>query len=335
MKLPALLASDLHLTSNPADEYRWELFPWLTEQIRRAGAKTLVLCGDLTDAKDYHPSELVNRTVKVIDQMSALCDVMIIRGNHDYLRDGHMFFEFLNALPHVNVITKPCDDGVTDPDGALTLYLPHTKTPMKDWSGFDFSNFAYVFMHQTAPGSLAGNGQAMGGEEMPLLNAAGKVFSGDIHVPQKVGPIEYIGSPYHVHFGDNFQTRVIEIDRSGKQFDLHFPSIRKVMLDVTSLDDFVEASRGLGAKDQVKVRVSLPESEKHYWRAVKATIEHAGADFDLRSVELRVQKSDQRAQAGDRPVALFDPIECVYSYVDGQGLGHELLEAALECMEEK
>lgn len=332
MKLPCIIASDLHLTSNPADAYRWGLFAWLMKQAKREQAKTLLLLGDITDAKDYHSSTLVNCVVDAIDDMRQVFErVVILRGNHDYLRDGHMFFEFLNRLPGVEVITKPTEDI----DGELSMFLPFTRTPAKDWAGLDFSHYRYLFLHQTIAGAVASNGQKMDGETLPPLDA-GKVYSGDIHVPQIIGGVEYIGSPYHVHFGDRFKARCVVLEKNGNPVDLHFPSPARVMLDVDGdAKHIAEALGTLQAGDQVKVRIALPEADKAQWRVLKATIEElcAATKIELAGVELRVQKEGGRVRPGDRPAAMFDPAEATYRFVDEHGLGAELLDIAMECIE--
>ena len=329
MKLPCIIASDLHLTANPADEYRWALLPWLAQQCKLEQAKTLLLLGDLTDAKDYHASTLVNRVVRLIKMLTESVErIVILRGNHDYLRDGHMFFEFLDRLPGVEVITKPTEDI----DGELSMFLPFTRTPAKDWANYDFSHYRYLFLHQTVAGAVASNGQTMDGEALPPLNAA-KVYSGDIHVPQIIGPVEYVGSPYHVHFGDRFKARCVVIERGRKAVDLHFPSPARVMLDVSGVVTFLEAIKGLQAHDQVKVRVALPEPDKHRWKGIKADIESLCAkdEIELCGIELRVQKSDLRVRIGQRTA--FDPVAALYRFVDEHDLGPELLDVAMEIIE--
>src|ERR1700756_2997969 len=184
MKLPALITSDLHFTANPRDEYRWALWPWLRKTCEKEGAHTLLILGDLTDAKDHHSAKLVNRIMREIEATRNCVErLIILQGNHDYEATGHPFFAFLSALPGVTFASRPLD---TSSEGEAALFLPHTKTPLKDWSGFDWSMYHYVFMHQTVDGSIASNGQRMAGDAFPDMQSAGKIYSGDIHVPQLV-----------------------------------------------------------------------------------------------------------------------------------------------------
>lgn len=287
-----------------------------------------MILGDLTDAKDYHPAQLVNRVVAVFQMLLAqvpFLDIYLLRGNHDYLKDGHMYFEFLGALG-VQVITKPTEDQ----SGDLAYFLPYSKTPAKDWAGLDFSHYRWLFMHQTITGAIASNGQAMEGERLPPLNAA-KVYSGDIHVPQVVQGVEYVGSPYHVHFGDAFVPRAVALDHDGKAFDLHFPSPRRVMIDV---DPMFVHTLDLNKGDQVKVRVHLDESQKHGWQEIRrVTIEQVTrSGAELHGLELKVIKSGHRLE-GRRARVGITPEEALYRFVERDDLGGDLYDIGMEVLE--
>lgn len=293
----------------------------------------MVIAGDLTDAKDYHVSTLTNRIVAEVDNLRRMgCHVEILMGNHDYLREGHAYFDFLSRLGGVRFITSICDDG--DQAGPLTLFLPHTKTPVADWQGLDFSHFSYVFMHQTAPGSVASNGQKMDGEALPSMKGP-KVYSGDIHVPQVLGDIEYIGSPYHVHFGDRFTPRAILIDSRGRSHDLHFDTISRVTLTVDSLRDLKRQSIKPG--DQIKLRIKLSESDKHEWHRIKREAstwlreQHA----EVHDVELVLQGAARRRLfvAGVTPASVHETdADAVLRYVLAEELGGDALDIGLELV---
>lgn len=336
MQLPAVLASDLHLTANPADRYRWGLFPWLCDELQAERAQTLVLLGDLTDAKDYHPAELVNAVVDAVNRLrAAVPRVIILMGNHDLLKANQMFFQFLGTLPGVEVISKPTED--SDLVGPPTFFLPYSKTPARDWAGMDFSHYHYLFMHQTVAGSVASNGQTMDGESLPAL-AASKVYSGDIHVPQTVGPVEYVGSPYHVHFGDKFVPRCIAVDRQRVAHDLHFKCINRVTLDARSIEDLGTKMDALHGGDQVKIRLTLRESDKHAWQRLRreATQMARDACLELHGLDLIVDRRRRRVgatTAAGTPAAHKSPQESLLEFVAADDLGASLLDTGLECLE--
>ena len=329
MRLPALLCSDLHLTDQPATEYRWGLFPWLAEQIKTHHVKTLLCLGDLTDAKDYHSAELTNRIVKSVADL-PIGDIKILAGNHDWLKRGHEYFRFLNRLPNAAFITEPMED--PDVHGVATYYLPYSKNPAKDWVGRDFSHYNYLFLHQTVKGAVASNGQTMEGEPLPALNA-GRVFSGDIHVPQNIGGLTYVGSPYHVHFGDNFKPRCILIDRHGRESDLHFETIKRVSVKVEGLRQLRKLAFRAG--DQVKVTLTLTPSEGHDWSRIKreaiAILTEAGVN--LQGFELNLPRASRRVLVGGTEgQGRLTPPSLIWDFVNREELGGDALEVAMEVL---
>ena len=331
MELPTLLTSDLHLTDNPADDYRWKLFDFLADRCQAEGVKTLGILGDLTDAKDYHPSRLTNRIVEQIVRMRALVDeVIILEGNHDYLRKGHAYFEFLNHLPGIRFIVKPYEDLTGSKAG---LWLPHTKTPMQDWKDWDFTHYNYVFMHQTAPGSIASNGQAMDGDALPDFGES-KIYSGDIHVPQVIGSIENVGSPYHVHHGDNFHPRCVLLDRRGRAVDLHFDSIRRLSVKVRSLEELrrMDIKRG----DHLKLTFELSQADKHSWAAIKRKAAEEMADHGvvLNDLSLKVAGSTvPLSYAGDlKKSERMSDAEVLTRFVTNEDLGGDALDVGLALL---
>lgn len=293
----------------------------------------MVIAGDLTDAKDYHVSTLVNRIVAVVDDLRRVgVRVEILMGNHDLLRAGHAYFEFLNRLENVRFITQVCDDG--DKTGPLALFLPYTKTPVSDWQGLDFSHFSYVFMHQTAPGSVASNGQKMDGETLPPMKGP-KVYSGDIHVPQTIGDIEYIGSPYHVHFGDRFTPRAVLIDSRGRAHNLHFDTISRVTLTVDSLRDLKQQVIKPG--DQIKLRIKLSDADKHEWHRIRreASVWLRDHHVEVHDIELVLNRSVRRrlheSTAAPTPTRETDA-DAVLRYVLSEELGGDALDIGLELV---
>lgn len=292
------------------------------------GVKTVNILGDITDAKDKHAASLVNKVAEGI--CSIDCErVNILAGNHDWLQKGEEFFRFLNMVVGIRFITSPWEDSHKQ---NLAMYLPYSKNPAQDWASFDFSYYEFLFLHQTVKGAIASNGQAMEGEALPPLNAA-RVYSGDIHVPQTINGVTYIGSPYHVHFGDNFTPRVLLLDKYGKEKWLHFPAPRRIVVKANNLGDIRRIK--LDEHDQVKVRMNLDEADKHNWLRIKRDVinhlENRGVLVN--GVELEVKKSTMRIQAEARAIAMT-PLQAVQKYVDREDLGGMTLDAAFDVIEE-
>jgi hypothetical protein len=199
----------------------------------------------------------------------------------------------------------------------------------------DFSHYDYLFMHQTVKGSIASNGQEMDGEELPPLNA-GKVYSGDIHVPQVIGSVEYVGSPYHVHFGDNFRPRCILLDSRNRAVDLFYEGISRVTLRIRSLKE-LHGVDWLKPGDQVKLVVTLAEAEKADWRRIKAdAVKQLGRfKVELEDVQLVIDRSERqrhRVGGGNASSSRQSDPDAILAYVEREGLGGEAYDVGLELI---
>ena len=332
MKYPCLVTTDLHLVDSPTTSYRWDLFPWINQQVVKYGVRSIRILGDITDAKDNHPASLVNRLVGSLQALHT-DDLMILAGNHDWLLRGQEFFRFLNFLPGVRFITQPTEDA-TVAYGDSIIMLPFTKTPAKDWADIDWGHYDYAFMHQTVAGARASNGQVMEGEGVPPMGVRKRVYSGDIHVPQTIKGVTYIGSPYHVHFGDDFSPRVLLLDAGGKETWLQMPSPRRVVINVASLAELRRMELDEG--DQVKLRMTLTLEEKHAWSRIKreavAILEDKGAI--VQGTELRLDKTTQGVDRdAARHHATLTPADLVMRYVQRDELGGAVYDAGMDVLE--
>lgn len=297
----SILTSDLHLTTNPRDEYRWELFPWLAEQCRKKKARWLYILGDLCDAKDNHPSSLVNSVVQALLGLVEAADLdrlVILRGNHDGVDPDWPYFRFLGEFPKVKFIATPQRMWNSEPSADVFL-LPHSRSPSKEWDDVvraQWSRCSCVLAHVTVQGAEAENEKRLDGVSVSVFAKARKVWSGDVHVPQVRGKVEYVGAPYPIRFGDSFKPRVVWLDDRGKAHDLYFPTIARRLLD---LEPPIKALPSLRRGDQVKVRVHLSRSEYGRWRELKEGIREgaSSAGIDLVAVELVPKQEDARSSA--------------------------------------
>lgn len=311
-----LLTSDLHLTDSSRDEYRWTLFHWLKKVMQEYEAEALWILGDLTDAKDYHSSRLVNRVVSSLDYLKL--PIFIVRGNHDGLDPDCPYFRFLNALPNVTFYSQPTRDHGF-------LIVPHSKNE-EDFPP-PMPSEDLVFMHATFSGAVADNGQTLTGVPASVLDRykGKKIFSGDVHVPQtleaKAIPnschterspeLTYVGSPYHVHFGDKFDPRVLLLDTdNGRTRSILVPGPRRRVFDVREgrgikEHDLKAANKG----DQCKVRIHLNRydvAEAKVWRElVREECEEAG--LDLVAIEMVMVQKEERESNDARPVTSLSP----------------------------
>jgi hypothetical protein len=252
------------------DEYRWKLFEHLEQVFANGMLDSLWVLGDLTEFKDYHSSRLVNRIIDSFWRLrtkTKLNEIHIVKGNHDGVDPNTPYFLFLNRIPWIRFYHKPT---VIDFKGEKIAVLPHSTKPEEDWGEIELGNPSFILTHATFSGAEGENGVRLSGLPPDLFDGIrAKVFSGDIHVPQKVGRVEYIGSPYPIRFGDSFEGRTITFPL-GKRKDIPLPNIRKAKARIRSVEDLKAVSLSKG--DMLKVELELRESEIGRWHKEKRDI---------------------------------------------------------------
>lgn len=326
-----IFTADLHLTDLPRDSHRWDLFPWLGKQARKHGVETIILGGDITDAKDKHSAQLTNKLVQSLCDLSKDASIWILRGNHDYIDEQEPFFGFVRGFKHINFITKPTV--LVLPNDVNVLLLPNTRNWEQEWEGQNF-RYPLIFCHQTFEGSESETGFKLpGGIPTSVLAAAGAVYSGDIHKPQMVGKnIEYVGAPYRIRFGDDFTPRVLLIEEDGETKDLKFETKNKVLLEFGI--KYVGSANwvnGLNEGDQVKVRIRLQRSQYAEWSAIKKQIIEDASEckLELTGPELVPipDKPKKPAKGAEKPAGGNLPDQAVAAYAEQKRASSAMAEA--------
>lgn len=307
-----IISTDWHLTANPNDDYRWDIFPEIEamHSSTLGTCKGLIMCGDLTDKKDNHPSSLVNELVDNLQDLANFFPVYILAGNHDYIDSDCPFFRFLNLIDENIHFIQTISTGRLALRGSVELlpiksfeilFIPHIRHGIEyevkkylDVRGLDFKSFDLVFLHHTFQGAKASSGQELDGTSTKFFKQFDcPVYSGDIHVPQKLGPVEYIGSPYTVHFGDNYKPRMILLYADGSTVD-YFPEdfVTKHTFTVTSPEALEKKIKELPKGDKVKVRLRVRKQDFGQWEQHKKQIVEMVNlyELDLHGVEVQQSK---------------------------------------------
>jgi predicted phosphodiesterase len=293
-----LISGDLHWSANPRDDYRHAFVKQLRSLITEHGADTVVLVGDFTEAKDRHDAELVNMVVGHIDRLSQLVDKLILlRGNHDSRTDPLMpFFKFLGRLPNVTWVNVPTAIG-------SYLFLPHTSSYKKEWAEYienKFAGFDIVFAHNTFDGTLGDNGRKLEGVPTGIFPKGLTVISGDVHSPQRVGPVTYVGAPYQIDFGDQYQPRVLLLE-DGKMTSIPCRGPQKQLVEIRSVRELRKV-RGLIKDDILKVRVTIDRSQTAKWHEIREDVRAWGDDngYRVHVVQPVIEDADRRLDISKR-----------------------------------
>lgn len=289
-----IIAGDTHLTDNARDGYRFGLFDWLAKQQRKNETVATFLAGDLCDAKDRHSATLVNKVVEGLLKLKP--PVYIAMGNHDYRDHQSPFFKFLNHIEGIHFIIEP----TVIKAGKRMAVIPHYRTQdaFADAVNLCGSGSDSFLVHQTFDGAIAESGVLLNGlsaSPIESLKPPLGVYAGDVHRPQTQGMVTYIGCPYHVRFGDDFNPRVFWVNSAGKKSNLYFDAPFKWSLIIRDAEDIYNNDR-LAEGDQVKITIEVPREEMVDWKAIRSDILMACKEkrLDVYGVRLEVNTSTRR-----------------------------------------
>lgn len=325
-----LVCADLHLTDNIKDEYRWKIFSWLADRGMEGGyerPKSLYIIGDLCDRKDHHSANLVNRLIGNFKMLlDVFTNIVVVKGNHDYDKDELTpFFNFISSIPNMNFINEP---KVID----NSLFLPHTRTKIKEWNTFDFNKYSHVYLHTMILGAKLHDGyiseEGLAIEDFKSFKDT-MFISGDIHIPQDIGSnFKYVGSPYPIKFGDDYKGRVLFV-KDNSILSIPHNSIRKHSWKIFT-KSFCDDTFGLKdyrIGDHVKIEIHLHQSEfQEYYKLRKSVTEFCkDKKLELFSIEMKPIKS-RRITLKEFTNKLVSSDLILKEFCDQQKLSKEQLE---------
>lgn len=269
-----LIISDLHLTDTPSEAYRWDVFKLVQDYIPKYKCQQLLILGDVFDKKDRHPSSIVNQLAKILTDIAQLVPIIILKGNHDYINPDDPFLQFLKYLHKVTWINEPT---ILPINGKTTAWLPHTKTPIETWEPFLAQHkLDFLFMHQSVIGSKTSSDFEINNAlDLAWLEEHAKcpIISGDIHVPQTIRTLTYVGTQHPVAFGDDYNYRMLTVDFGStiKVESIPIESMKRHSIAITDLNEFrrLHDKGVLRTGDQIKVKITLDETNLGEWNTLK------------------------------------------------------------------
>jgi hypothetical protein len=332
--MKTLLTADLHLEDRILTEYRWNFFYWLADTIQSNSIKKLIILGDITEKKDNHSARLTNRIVDTFLEISKLCEITILKGNHDSY--DYPFFTFLNNLNNVNFIDQVNFDINND------LYIPYTKdleefkNILKDFEG---QKIRTIYLHQTLNGFKAMNNFTMTSNFDKHLFSKLKytsIFSGDLHLAQEqlVGDsiIRYVGSPYPIYFGDNdykgtlYITDVIPEDRIF--YDCGISRWSKEL----TFEGFRSFKNTLRTNDQIKLKILLEKSEFGLWEEIKKEVKSFCKEGNINLVALSLKPVERDSVKILKSVSKIDDSKIFTDFIAKEKLSDFYSEVGKEVM---
>lgn len=327
-----LIISDLHLTDKPLDVYRWGIFKWLKKVILENKVDRLYILGDLTHRKNHHSSFLVNRIVHELFDISKHIEIIILKGNHDYVDEDEPFYHFLSVYPNIHFYK---DIYFQDKE----LFLPHTNRDLDKWNTYNFDDYDFVYLHQALIWAKLENKYSLkeGLDIQDFKDFKDTMFiSGDIHKPQVMGDnFIYTGSPYPINFGDDFTGRALLIDDKNNIKEIPYETIKKHKINIRKIKELDDYE--LTKDDQVNIEVNLLKSELHEFFQYKKQIKEYCKEKQvyLHSVTMKIIEGRRRLKKkisnGIKKDAINDD-ETLSNYCKTEELGQTYLDIGNEII---
>src|SRR5262252_274304 len=255
-----LLVTDLHLDDNPENDYRWAVWEQILPAVIQHRIERVFILGDWVDRKDRYSAAFINRLMTEVYRIAGRAFLIVLRGNHDTAMAPPSYFDFLaSPIENFMYVTAPLPM-----HGEPLLLLPFTKTPKEDWQHLNLGNYKAVFMHATVTGATVENGTVMENTNFPVLPRDVKFYSGDVHVPQKVRNVTYVGAPHPIKYGDSYPCRMLVLDRAYdivNEISLSPP--RKLIVDITDPSQLARLQTRHG--DRIKIRYACSPEAIEAW----------------------------------------------------------------------
>lgn len=172
-------------------------------------AKLVVfILGDLNDNRKATDIAVSNIEIDIIGEISQICPVYIMTGNHDLSKKTNNGYNSLKAFAfrdNITLISEPTDimfiiSEKTKKSGVMIPYLGDFNEELKVLADHS-KDTDYAFMHTEISAMQMDNGMSIVSGVNPDA-FSGRIFAGHIHKRQETKKVVYVGSPFQMTRGD-------------------------------------------------------------------------------------------------------------------------------------
>lgn len=172
-------------------------FDFLHDLILQIKPERVGLLGDFYNNTEFQTARVLYASSLALSKVKSACDQVgaehdIISGNHDMLSDNHNITNIANLVGYGNVYLEPTY--VKLKNGKTVAYIPAISN-----TGLAFSQLNQAqntadlaVMHQDFQGCKYESGTPSNSPLPAKWNIP--IISGDIHLPQDIGSVHYIGA---------------------------------------------------------------------------------------------------------------------------------------------
>jgi DNA repair exonuclease SbcCD nuclease subunit len=282
-----LLFSDLHIHAHKRSFERLEdclkALKWVFETSKARGIKDIVFAGDLFQDRQKIDIATYNRTFDIfLKYCDGSINFWLLLGNHDlWYQDRWDINSVLpfSALPNVTVVDKACQINIAGHD---IDFLPFVRNPIEHLKILEKNKSSLLIGHLAVHGAdlhglynnlsdviLEHDGDMVKvGPE--LFTHWTQVFLGHYHGEQKLGNVEYIGSPLQLTFGEAFQEKhiiIYDIASGKKEYIVNDFSPKHLIADDDSIvnfdvkNNFVRLNTATQTNDLIDLRRSIQQRQ--------------------------------------------------------------------------
>lgn len=310
-------------------EFQAEYIDHFIDKCVALGVTDIVNPGDFFDVRKATNGRVIDYVLRRFKQKLESTQLRwhTTPGNHDiYLRSSNEITacRLFDSIRNVVLYEKPTDVDIGGKTFLMMPWLdeklgPNLEQIIKD------SKAEYCFGHFEFAGfPLYAGTVAPHGLSIEPFKKFKRVWSGHYHTISERQNIKYVGSPYHLTWGDvpdgvNRGFFVFDTDTGKEEFVANEPwmSLFSVIIYDPKVDESVQTLTDQIGGKIVKVVVREKPSEKHYKTFVKVlnqvnTIEHRIIDETVvQTKAVTIKESDIK----------IDTVDAFKKYIDGQDEG--------------
>jgi hypothetical protein len=169
------------------------------------------------------------------------------------------------------------------------------------------------------------------------------ILAGHIHIPQKVGNVTYVGSPYPIKYTRNWERMhscLLVDPTNGATKEFYYTEMKKVIISINKGHfGFVEAEfDGITRDDQIKVEVELSSDEIHFYPELRSEILGVIKKRNLKYDKIKHKKIEKkkvtRVRLNSRRVSsIISNRDFFDRFSNSEGLSNTVREIGINIME--
>lgn len=216
--------------------------------------------GDYFDDRSSISVNVLDYGIELLKNLQEIMPVHLLLGNHDLYTEKSLDIHSLRwskLLPNVTLYEKP---ELLTFDQQTCLMMPWTISTENEIKILDSFKANYVFCHSDLKGAKNNQLTEMKhGIDVKHFQKYRQVYSGHIHLKQKINNFQFIGCPYHLDRNDKMDQKgiwIIDFETNKTEFipNTYSPEYRTLIIDKES--DLIKMDKLDFNKDRIDLKIS-------------------------------------------------------------------------------